>query len=154
MRATVGGKANFHFADYGSKFGYSIKYVIRDVPAECVYYEPIKQERLASWEKNIEYAFTISPFGNGLDCHRTWEALALGCIVIVQKSPLDELYSELPVLIVEKWSNITTELLHTTIAAYRHKKFDFSRITLKYWVSLFRNFPVTNVESRRLSGTN
>ena len=25
--------------------------------------------------------------GMGLDCHRTWEALALGCIVLLQDQP-------------------------------------------------------------------
>ena len=31
----------------------------------------------------IKYTFILSPAGIGLDCHRTWEALCLGCIPIV-----------------------------------------------------------------------
>ena len=34
------------------------------------------------------YAFAISPIGKGLDCHRTWESLILGQIVIVQTTLL------------------------------------------------------------------
>lgn len=34
------------------------------------------------WRRHGNYAFVISPPGHGLDCHRTWEALALGCIPI------------------------------------------------------------------------
>ena len=37
------------------------------------------------------YAFIVSPHRNGLDCHRTWEALVLGCIPIVKTSPIDDL---------------------------------------------------------------
>jgi hypothetical protein len=58
-----------------------------------------------SFTNQIKYAFVISPHGNGLDCHRTWEALCLGCIVIVKKSPIDTLYTDLPVLIIDNWSD-------------------------------------------------
>ena len=53
------------------------------------------------WKTKRNYAFSISPHGNGLDCHRTWEDLALGCIVIVKSSPLNSLYEGLPVVIIE-----------------------------------------------------
>jgi hypothetical protein len=48
-------------------------------------------------------AFVLSPPGNGLDCHRTWEALFLGSIVIARRSPLDCLYQELAVALVDDW---------------------------------------------------
>ena len=32
------------------------------------------------------YKFALSPEGNGIDCHRTWECLYLGVIPIVKKS--------------------------------------------------------------------
>ena len=70
------------------------------------------------WKKKGEYAFSVSPHGNGLDCHRTWEDLALGCIVIVKTSPLDQLYEGLPVIIVKDWSEITTENLDKWIEQY------------------------------------
>ena len=53
------------------------------------------------------YAFVISPHGNGLDCYRTWEALLMGCIPIVKRSPIDYLYADLSVAIVDEWSEIT-----------------------------------------------
>jgi hypothetical protein len=55
------------------------------------------------WTKYSSYKFVISAFGRGLDCHRTWEALFLGAIVIVKKSSLDPLYKDLPVVIVDDW---------------------------------------------------
>ena len=55
------------------------------------------------WKKYSQYKFIISIFGNGLDCHRTWESLFLGAIVIVKTSSLDPLYENLPVVIVKDW---------------------------------------------------
>ena len=56
-----------------------------------------------------QYMFDISPPGHGIDCFRTWEALALGMIPIVLRSgtPLDELLRELPVVLVASFSEVT-----------------------------------------------
>jgi len=50
-----------------------------------------------------KYTFVVSTHGNGLDCHRTWEALYLGAMVITKKSSLDSLYINLPVIIIDTW---------------------------------------------------
>lgn len=55
------------------------------------------------WEQYAKSQFVASPHGEGLDCYRTWEALALGAIPIVKSSTLDQLYIDLPVVIVESW---------------------------------------------------
>ena len=54
-----------------------------------------------------ENRFVISPAGNGLDTHATWEALLAGCIPIVPKLPLDPLFEVLPVWLIESWSDVT-----------------------------------------------
>jgi hypothetical protein len=41
-----------------------------------------------------------------LDCHRTWEALYLGAIIITKKSSLDPLYKNLPVILVDNWNQL------------------------------------------------
>jgi hypothetical protein len=128
--------SNFHFVDYGNKFGYSRKDVIHTIPKELIYYEPTQIERKQSWKNQSEYAFVVSPFGNGLDCHRTWEALSLGCIVIVKQSHLDPLYKGLPVLIVKEWGDISLELLEKTISDYKTHLFDYSPLTLEYWAKI------------------
>ena len=99
-----------------------------------MYYEPIKVQRGESWQRQTEYAFVASPRGNGEDCHRTWEALALGCIPIVKTSPIDPLYDGLPVLIVRRWENITKEKLEETIEKFSQMEFALEKLTLKYWV--------------------
>ena len=59
-----------------------------------------------------EYQFVLSPRGNGLDCHRTWEALLAGCIVITRTSALDAMYAEhrLPVVVVGDWEELNSGL--------------------------------------------
>lgn len=49
--------------------------------------------------------FVLSPQGNGLDCHRTWESLYLGAIPVVTTGTLDsDLVQGLPILEVPSWS--------------------------------------------------
>lgn len=56
-------------------------------------------------------AFEVSPPGQGVDCYRTWEALAIGCIVIVPSTYLDPLFEDLPVVKIKDWSEVTRENL-------------------------------------------
>jgi len=126
--------ANFQFL-MTTKFGSDRVDAINQVPKELVYYEPAKIKRLNTWVAQSKYAFVISPHGNGLDCHRTWEALALGCIPIVKTSQLDPLFEELPVLIVKSWSDITKELLENTVKEYSTKQFNLDKLKLNYWIN-------------------
>jgi hypothetical protein len=99
--------------------------------------------RSALWKKKGEYAFSVSPHGNGLDCHRTWEDLALGCIVIVKTSPLDSLYDGLPVVIVKDWQEITPENLEKWLDQYKDAftNNDYrEKLTSHYWISKIEYF--------------
>lgn len=66
----------------------------------------VRVPQVAIWRRYARYPFVMSAHGNGLDCHRTWEVLCLGCIAIVKRSPLDPLYVGLPVAIVEDWREV------------------------------------------------
>jgi len=107
----------------------------RDIPAQLVDYEPIVTPREATWKRHLAYAFIASPRGNGIDCHRTWEALALGNIVIVGSTAIDPLYEDLPVLIIKRWSDLTQDLLDQTIENYKTRTFKYEKLTLQYWIS-------------------
>ena len=107
----------------------------QETPRDLVLYESQFVPRQITWWKQASAVFTISPHGNGLDCHRTWETLALGGIPIVQTSVLDTLYEGLPVLILRKWSDLSSNLLKETLQAFQQQSFDFQRLTLKYWIS-------------------
>jgi hypothetical protein len=50
--------------------------------------------------------FLLSPPGNGVDCHRTWEAIYLGAIPIVLEKFWPFQHLDLPVLVVNGWFEI------------------------------------------------
>lgn len=57
----------------------------------------------AIWKRYAASPFVLSARGNGLDAHRTWEALYLGSIVITRRSSLAPLFEGLPVVQVDDW---------------------------------------------------
>jgi hypothetical protein len=134
----IKGYSNFHFFTT-TRYGNDRLDAINNIAKNLVYYEDTRKERKETYENQSKYAFVISPYGNGYDCHRTWEALILGCIPIVKKSNLDEIYTDLPVLIVNNWSDVTYELMEKTIKDYKNKIFNYDKLTLKYWTDQFNN---------------
>ncbi len=96
--------------------------------------------RTYTWQNMIKYSFVLSPTGVGLDCHRTWEALCLGCIPIVCINKFTKLFEDLPVLIVNDWKEVTKELLQNTIEKFKNMTFNPKKITLKYWVNDINSF--------------
>jgi hypothetical protein len=64
--------------------------------------------------------FVPSPAGNGLDCHRTWEALYLGSVPVVLRKDFcgDETW---PVHVVESWKEIIELSRNELESLYRKK---------------------------------
>ena len=58
-----------------------------------------------------KHKFVISPPGNGIDCHRNWEALYLGCIPIVLDSFFIKNIFSNNVLKVTDYKSLTVEIL-------------------------------------------
>jgi len=95
--------------------------------------------RSEMWRKRGEYTFVLSPHGMGLDCHRTWEALALGHIVLVPSSSLDAMYEGLPVIPLKKWSEITEANLQIWLSRHAHQDaVAHPKLTNKYWMDAMR----------------
>ncbi|HHZ10958.1 MAG TPA: hypothetical protein GX405_19500 [Rhizobiales bacterium] len=71
--------------------------------ADCghVEFQRRRVSQHAIWKRYASFPFVLSLAGNGLDCHRTWEALHLGSIVVTKTSPLDPLFEGLPVVVVD-----------------------------------------------------
>jgi hypothetical protein len=98
--------------------------------------------RQTSWLRHGEHAFVISPPGNGLDCYRTWEALALGSVPIVLSSSLDRLFLEhgFPVVIVQSWGEVTQQ--HLVQWQKERLGVDWvlvgEKLTNRYWASRMR----------------
>jgi len=106
---------NFHLNQPKSAFFFSdraeAEKALVQKGSEVAYLQSTLHTRADTWREQSAYAFVASPHGVGLDCHRTWEALALGSVPVVKTGPLDSLYEGLPVLIVDSWESVTPELL-------------------------------------------
>ena len=98
-----------------------------------------------SFLKRSEYVFSLSPFGNGLDCHRTYESLLFGNIIIIQSSPLDKLFKkhDLPVIIINDFKQINQTMLRYWYQKYKNKislnnPNTRYKLTNHYWMSYIR----------------
>ena len=82
-----------------------------------------------------KHRFLISPSGNGLDTHSTWEALLSGCIPIVPKSALDPIFEDLPVWLVENWEDVTDENVNKKMEELTapDKKYKWEKLFVQYW---------------------
>ena len=76
--------------------------------------------------------FMICPKGNGIDCHRNWEVLYMRRVPIMTRdSYLEVLFENYPVLFVDKYSDITEELLLANDDLFQQAQtMDLSDLTL------------------------
>lgn len=84
------------------------------------------------------YAFVASPPGNGLDTHRTWEAMFLRCVPIVLRSEMTERYASLglPIWVVDSYdelSNHDEESLEVLYGGFL-PAFDAKPLWMPYWL--------------------
>lgn len=79
------------------------------------------------------HKYCISPPGRGIDTHRTWECLMVGTIPIVLSSPLDILFKNLPVIVVDNYYIITEQYLLDKYDEIYNKTYDFSIVYSNYW---------------------
>jgi hypothetical protein len=141
--------SNFHFTMQGKYYTAERLACVNEVPKVLTYYEPQRLIRSITWERQSLFAFVLAPAGGGMDCHRTWEALLLGCIPIVKRFnvPCDSIYDDLPVLLVDEWRDITAELLQKTLVDFQRKRdageFKMEKLELKYWVDNIRSYKKT-----------
>lgn len=84
--------------------------------------------------------FVISPPGNGLDCHRTWEALLMGCYPVVKHSTLDPLFEGLPVVAINKWSEVTKEFLTNKYLELQLIQWPRDKLFAPYWFAKVREY--------------
>jgi hypothetical protein len=96
------------FCDLGLNIQSEERRAVMRVLADCphVVMQRKRVSQAAIWRRYARSPFVVSAIGHGLDCHRTWEALMLGSIVITRTSPLDPLFADLPIVIVRDWEEI------------------------------------------------
>tara|TARA_B110000977_G_scaffold200015_1_gene289142 strand:- start:903 stop:2669 length:1767 start_codon:yes stop_codon:yes gene_type:complete len=102
-----------------------------------------KTNRKDTWNICTKFKFIISPHGNGLDCHRTYEAMLLGSLPIVKSSSLDVLYKDMPVIILDNWSDINIDNLVKQSNNIINKSKE--KLTLQYWNKLIDSYIPTKL---------
>jgi hypothetical protein len=137
--------ANWHYNLTDNRFDDARSKLHTIISSNIIYYAQ-NQSRSDYWYECSKYAFVVSPFGNGMDCIRTWEALCLGCIVIVKSSPIDNLYAELPVVIVAEWKDITETFLKDKMLEFSNKTFNIEKLTMNYWIEKVKSKLFNNAD--------
>jgi hypothetical protein len=86
------------------------------------------------------YFFVASPEGNGADCHRTWEAMTLGIIPIVIRTPMTQAFYDLglPLCLIEDWSEVIAWTEQTAQDLYKalSPRFSSPFLTFEAWKTI------------------
>jgi hypothetical protein len=84
-------------------------------------------------ENIYNHRYVICPQGNGMDTHRFWECLYMGTVPIVKKDINNSFYSDMRVLYVNNWEEITEELLAERWNDFKEDKWNKEKLTFDYW---------------------
>lgn len=123
------GYCNWHFAiDRGDR-----QECLEKIDKAISLIEKNHLPRISSWQRQAECMFVISPEGAGIDCHRTWEAILLGCVPVVKKSKFSSLFNRLPVVILNDWSEFNSTHMIQQVDRLKNEKFNFNPMFLRYW---------------------
>jgi len=111
----------------------AIKTVTYSAPDYLIFFGKMGREE--TWREMIRHRYVLSPYGNGYDCHRVWESLLLGCVPIVRGGKeIKSLWAGLPVLCVDKWSDITPKVLADFACCFKEEVVLHERLYLKWWM--------------------
>ena len=79
------------------------------------------------------HKFVLCPRGNAIDCHRNWEVLYMRRVPVMKRDEyLEVLFKDYPVLFVDKYSDITKDLLLENEHLFQQaQEMDLTRLTLR-----------------------
>ena len=88
------------------------------------------------YEHLSNYKFVISPEGRGIDCHRHYEALMAGCIIIAEEihhSILSDKYGNVPILYTNNYTEINKEYLSKQYLIMINKTYNYDKLLFSFW---------------------
>jgi len=92
------------------------------------------------WRILSKSVFVISPPGNGIDCHRIWEALYLRTIPIVKYHESFSQFKHLPILFIKNWEEVTIDNLCSKLDIFKAEMFNsIQELTIDYWKNIITN---------------
>ena len=105
---------------------------------------PFEHKRLSDWFSYIsmiqEYKYCLCPHARCPDSYRIWESLIVGTIPIVFSSPIDELYQDLPVLVLDNFYQLNEQYLQEQYdIIISRNDYKLEKLRMKYWTNKIRN---------------
>ena len=79
------------------------------------------------------HKFVISPEGNGIDTHRTWECLYMGTIPIEKRNINNQFYTDLPICFVDDWKQVTPTFLKKEYTRIKQSTWNMDKLYFEYW---------------------
>jgi hypothetical protein len=119
--------------DRRRKIGLNRRKIEYELHKKGIYNLPFVR-RETYWKALLNHKFIISPEGNGIDCHRHYEALMAGCIPIVEENPLmREKYAGCPILYTQRYADINERYLLAKYKEMIDQTYDFSCLFLSHY---------------------
>jgi len=78
--------------------------------------------------------FSLSPNGNGVDCHKTWESIYLKTIPVVTESINTEFYRDYPMYIIKSWDDFNINELNEDLYYGIIKKLDYNKLNINFFI--------------------
>jgi hypothetical protein len=79
------------------------------------------------------HKFTLCPEGNGIDTHRTWETFYLGNVPIEIGNENNRFWSDLPMVTVRNWQEVTVEYLAKRLDEMNEVEPNTEYLDFQYW---------------------
>lgn len=117
-----------------------------------------KQTHFSTWEAWASavhrHKFVACPVGHGYDTHRTWEVLLAGSVPLVDSTPMDAMYTGLPVVIVKNWTLVTEAyLLNAYDELCARRDYTPSKMFFSYWHDLIASIAHTTRADKTTPGS-
>ena len=97
----------------------------------------IFMSNIVPFNKYLQYVsrsiFIISPPGNAIESHRTWESLYLKAIPIVKRDMALKQFDQLPIFFIDNWEEITIDFLRKNVNKIEGVKEKIKELNFKYW---------------------
>lgn len=82
--------------------------------------------------------FVFCPRGNGIDTHRLWETLYMGSIPIVKYENAHHLFTDLPILFIKDWNEISEEFLNIKYEEIMQKDWNMDKLKISHWLEFIK----------------
>ena len=113
----------------------------RQRPYDILQYEPWVTVEYGSNGKGFDeyldniynHPFVVCPEGNGIDTHRVWECLYLKTIPIQVRNINNQFYTDLPILFINDWEELTGEFLVDRFMEMDGKEWNMDKLNFEWW---------------------